>query len=228
MTNKEKLIIAMEEDIDSKYCYNEIIQKMECENQTKNNLWRWSLVPIYLIVVISGILFLNNNVFFKNRTYVDRKNNVTLYINEINKKDGILKLDADVKTITSDLDFPWPCKEKISIPKDLIKVSKYVFYTRKNVNSQDYDLLYNYKISYYNENNRSINISYSKDYKPLRDYYFKEDSSKISKINGIELKIYKFENTYFTEFKFNGYNFDIETSKITKQELTNLLLSIIK
>lgn len=150
-----------------------------------------------------------------------------MYINEITKKDGILKLDADVKTITSDLDFPLPYKE-ISIPKDLIKISKYIFYTRENANSQDYDLLYNYKISYYNENNRSINISYSKDYKPLRDYYFKENGSKISKINGIELKIYKFENIYFTEFKFNDYNFDIETSKITEQELTNLLLSIIK
>ncbi len=225
MTNKEKLKIAMEEDIDSKDCYNKIIKKIECENQAKNNLWR--LVPICLIIVISGILFLNNNVFFKNRTYVDKKNNVILYINEINKKDGILKLDADVKTITSDLDFLLTYKE-ISIPKDLIKISKYIFYTRENANSQDYDLLYNYKISYYNENNRSINISYSKEYKPLRDYYFNEDGSKISKINGIELKIYKFENTYFTEFKYNDYNFDIETSKITEQELTNLLLSIIK
>ena len=46
--------------------------------------------------------------------------------------------------------------------------------------------------------------------------------------NGVELKIYKYEDIYFTEFKFNDYYFDIETSKITEQELSDFLLSIMK
>lgn len=223
LTNKEKLQIAMEEDIDSKYCYNKIISKIECENQAKKNLWKWSLIPICLII-ISGILLLNSNAIVK--TYVDKKNNVTLYINEVNSKDETLKLDADVQ-IVANSDFTLPYNE-ISIPNDLIKISKYILYTKENINSQDYDLLYNYKIRYFNESNRSISISYSNNYKPLRDYYFNESNSKITVIDDTKLKIYKFENTYFVEFRFGGYNFDIEAFKITEQELTNLLLSIIK
>ena len=65
MTNKEKLKIAMEEDIASKDCYNKIIKKIECENQAKNNLWR--LVPICLIIVISHLQVLVNKCYlFRN------------------------------------------------------------------------------------------------------------------------------------------------------------------
>ena len=56
----------------------------------------------------------------------------------------------------------------------------------------------------------------------------KKEGSKTTTINGVELKIYKYEDIYFTEFKFNDYYFDIETSKITEQELSDFLLSIMK
>lgn len=44
----------------------------------------------------------------------------------------------------------------------------------------------------------------------------------------MELKIFKYNELYFTEFKYKDINFDIETTNITEQELTDLLLSIIK
>ena len=50
----------------------------------------------------------------------------------------------------------------------------------------------------------------------------------ITIINGVVLKIYKLEDIYYTELNYNGYNFDIETSKITEQELATFLLSILK
>ena len=84
------------------------------------------------------------------------------------------------------------------------------------------------EIIYDNGDDRSIKVSYSKDNKPARDYHFSEEGSKTTTINGVELKIYKYEDIYFTEFKFNDYYFDIETSKITEQELSDFLLSIMK
>ena len=75
---------------------------------------------------------------------------------------------------------------------------------------------------------REIIVSFSKENKPIRDYYFSEEGSKISKIDNFELKIFKFNELYFTEFNYKGINFDIETTNITEQELTDLLLSIIK
>ena len=50
----------------------------------------------------------------------------------------------------------------------------------------------------------------------------------MSNINNLELKIFKYNELYFTKFNYKGINFDIETSNITEQELTDLLVSIIK
>lgn len=238
MTNKEKLKRAIEQDMNPNDYYKEIINKIERGEKMKkknNNLWKWSFVPICMIVVISGVLFLNyqndNKAILKNKPYVDETNNVTLNINEINSnKVGMPRLDADVKVVTNnDVNFPLPYKDGlVNIPKDLDKTDKYIVYFRESKESKDYNILGNYEIIYSNDNDRSINVKYSKEHKPTRDYYFSEEGSKTTTINGIELKIYKFENIYFTEFKFNDYNFDIETSKITEQELSNFLLSILK
>lgn len=237
MTNKEKLKRAIEHDINPKDYYNKIINQIEKgeKRNMKKRIWKWSLVPICMVVVISGVLFLNyrndNKTILKNKPYVDETNNVTLNINEIkSNKVGMPLIDADVKVVTNnDVNFPLPYKNGlVNIPKDLDKTDKYIFYFRENKESKDYNILGNYEIIYSNDNDRSINVKYSKDNKPVRDYYFSEDGSKTTTINGVELKIYKFENIYFTEFKFNDYNFDIETSNITEQELSTFLLSILK
>lgn len=237
MTNKEKLKRAIEHDINPKDYYNKIINQIEKEERRnmKKSIWKWSLVPICMAVVISGVLFLNyqndNKTILKNKPYVDETNNVTLNINEIDSnKVGMPKLDADVKVVTNnDVNFPLPYKNGlVNIPKDLGKTDKYIFYFRENKESKDYNILGNYEIIYSNDNDRSINVKYSKGNKPVRDYYFSEDGSKTTTINGVELKIYKFEKIYFTEFKSNDYNFDIETSNITEQELSTFLLSVLK
>ena len=79
-----------------------------------------------------------------------------------------------------------------------------------------------------NGDEREIEIKYSKENTPLRDYYFSEDGSKTTTINGIDLKIYKYKENFYTAFKYNDYNFDIETSNITEQEFSNYLVSILK
>ncbi len=198
-------------------------------------MWKWSFIPICLVVVLSGILLLNyqndNKTILKNEPYIDEKNNVTLNINEItNNKAETYKIDADVKVVTNNgVNFPLPYKNgMVDIPQDLDKTYKHIYYFRENKESKEYDILGNYEIIYDNGNDKSIKVSYSKDNKPARDYYFSEEGSKTTIISGIELKIYKFENTYFTEFKFNDYNFDIETNNISEEELSNLLVSIIK
>lgn len=235
MANKEKLKRAIEQDINPKSYYNEIINQIEKEDKmkNKNNTWKWSLVPICLVAIISGVLFLkyhnDNKTILKNKTYVDEENNITLNINEIDKNIGMERLDADVKTATAnDINFPLPYKDVVNIPADLDTTYTYIFYFRENKESEEYNILGNYEIIYTDDNDRSINVKYSKNHKPARDYFFNDEGSKTTIINGVELKIYKYESIYFTEFEFNDYNFDIETSNITEQELSNLLLSILK
>lgn len=233
MSNKEKLNEAIEQDINMKDYYNEIIRKIEdTKMKKKNNMWKWSLVPICL-VIISGTLLLNyqsdNKIELENQNFVEEKY-LTLNINEIQSNySNTFQLDIDIKIKTSNEDnFPQPYENEINIPKDLNNIIRFIVYTRENMDSKDYNILNNYIIEYSNDKDRTIKIAYSKDHKPIRDYYFSYEGSKATIINGVELKIYKLEDIYYTELNYNGYNFDIETSKITEQELATFLLSILK
>ena len=239
MTNREKLKKVIEQDINPINNYNKIIKKIEKEGKMKkeNNLLKWSLVPICLIVIISGIIFLNykndNNDLLEDKTYIDKDNNITLNINDLSKV-GMTKLDADVKTI-SGINIPYPFKvndnqnEKwFIIPTDLTQTKQYIVYTKKGKDSKEYDVVANYIMLITDDNERSIEVKYSEEQEPLRDYYFSEEDSKITTINNIDLKIYKYENSFYTTFSYNGYYFDIETSNITEQEFSNYLVSILK
>ena len=239
MTNKEKLKKAIEQDINPTNNYNKIIKKIEKEEKMKkeNNLLKWSLVPICLIVIISGIIFLNykkdNNNSLENKTYINKENNTILNINDLSKV-GMTKLDADVKTV-SGVNIPYPFKvnenqneEWFIIPRDLTQTKNYIVYVKKDKDSKEYDTVANYIMLITDGNERSIEVKYSEEQEPLRDYYFSEEDSKITTINNIDLKIYKYENSFYTTFSYNGYYFDIETSNITEQEFSNYLVSILK
>jgi len=232
ITNKEKLKSAMNEDINPKVYYNEIIKKIEKkeERRKKNNMWKWSLAPICLVAIMGGLLFINpknNSIILE--THMDKENNIKLNINDLTNV-GAGRLDVDVKVVTNNaVNFPLPYKNgRVDIPKDLDKISKYIFYLKENKESKEYNILGNYEIIYDNGNDRTIKVSYSKDNKPVRDYFFSDEGSKTTTINDINLTIYKYNTIYFTEFNYNGYNFDMETNNISEQELSNLLISIIK
>ncbi len=242
MTNKERLKKAIEQDINPTNNCNEIIKKIEKERKMKSgdNLLKWSFVPICLVViVISGIIFLNykkdNDNLLENKPYIDKENNITLNINDMSKMD-MTKLDADIKTV-SGVNIPYPFKvnendnqnEKwFIIPSDLTENKHYVVYVKKDRDSNEYDVVANYIMLITDGNERSIEVKYAKNQEPLRDYYFSEENSKITKINGIDLKIYKYGNSFYTIFRYNGYNFDIETSNITEQEFSDYLVSILR
>ena len=103
-----------------------------------------------------------------------------------------------------------------------------IVYTKNNKNSNEYDTVANYIMLITDGHERNIEVKYAKDQDPIRDYYFREENSRITTINGINLKIYKYGNSFYTIFSYNGYNFDIETSNITEQEFSNYIVSILK
>ena len=236
MTNKEKLKKAIEQDINPKDCYKEIINKIERGEKTmkkkNNNLWKWSFVPICLVAAISGVLLINNKKLKADiyKPNIETKDSVNLYINDVSKMtQGVLSSDADVKITNIENISYFKEIVGIKVPSDFNNKEAHEIYVKPDRDSQEYNVLQSYVVNYSNkENDRNIIVSFSKDNKPIRDYYFSEEGSKMSKINNIELKIYKYNELYFTEFNYEGINFDIETSKITEQELIDLLLSIIK
>lgn len=229
MLKKQIIKKVFDEEFDIEKMRNQILSNIEREEKKYMiKFLRYSL-PVCLMILICGVLVLNGNhlILKRNDTPIDN----IVYVNEIDSI-GMTSLDADIKEIsTNGLFIPWlPWQEipnGITAPKDLDKFDSYSIYTRGDKTSE-YDILNCYVYSYSStETNKSIRISFSDTNKPIRDYYF-EKVGKTSKIKETELTIYQYDNTYFTEFKYKNYYFDIETNNISLYELTSLLESIIK
>lgn len=236
MSNKEKLKTAIEQDINPTNNYKKIIKEIERERnmKRKSNLLKWSLLPICLIIVIGGMVFLNykndNNNLFKNKSYIDKENNITLNINNITE----FIENADVGGSAIDITF-----DDIINEEDFIKNFKFL---NKFTNSRlikRYDInnkFIGYEMFYYNTNENEeitsgIDIFLSKTLINKPSCYKNIDFSKMkdTTINDTTLKILKTEsNRFYAIFSYNGYNFDIETTNITEQEFSNYLVSILK
>ncbi len=173
----------------------------------------------------------NNNSYkiadLDNNKQAEKENiNIELNINKI-EYFAQLKFDARLKEIKNIDMKNFDILSNINIPNDFNNKSYNEIYVKED-NTGKYDRLYNYEFSYSSskDNERNIRVAFSDTNKPLRDYYLDEEG-KISKINDIELKIYQYEDSYMVIFEFKNYKFDIETNSITKDELLNLLESIL-
>ena len=205
----------------------QILEKYERNNKKINNYFKLVLIPISLVIIVGGLILLNyqqvNNNLFENNSYIDQENNINLQFNKVNNLDKN-SLDVDVKI--NYINMPWPdiLKGGINLPDDLKQMRGYAIFT-KDLKTEEYT----YLNCYVNDDkNRNIRMAFSKNDKPLRDYYFKEENAQKSNINDYELIIYQYKEIFFVEFTYQGYNFDIETENITKEELIALLCSIIK
>jgi len=234
MSNNKNLKKMFEKEFDVEIMKQQILNEERKRNMNFKNVFKWSVAPICLVAIISGILIFNNNKELKPNIYkpnIETKDSVDMYINDISKTtQGAARLDADIKVINN-LSIPY-FEEigNIVVPTDFDNNhDAYAIYVKSDKDSNEYDTLQSYVFNYSNtKNDRNIRVAFSKENKPIRDYHFSEEGSKISKINNIELKVFKYNGLYFTEFNYKDINFDVETHDITEQELTDLLLSIIK
>lgn len=226
MSKKQIMKKVFDKEFNINAMRSQILEEMEKKEKMMKVL-KYAL-PLCVILIISGILIWNNsdNKMLKFNTKDEEKYS-NIRINKISAL-GAAMLDADVKTVLHDeIDISW-LDLNDSLPSDLDEFDGYKILTRKDRVSA-YDILNCYVYEYYNEDSlRSIRIAFSDKNKPIRDYYFDIEKVKKSKINETELSIYQYEELFFTEFVYRGYNFDIETSNISLEELTSLLETIIK
>lgn len=234
MSNKKIFKKLYSKKINKGDNYKTILKSIERDNiKMKKDIIKWISVPACLIIVICGVVFLNkdDNIIYKpSDPIISGEKKYEIYINSVESNKGLAKFDADVK-IENGVSIPY--FEFMSLwdfPDDFDNTEIWkTVWVKKDKNSKDYDILNHYeRLAVNTKNNRKINISFSDEYEPLRDYFFGDEGSKVSKINGFELTIYKYENSYMTTFKYNDINFDIETTDITEQEFIDLLVSIIK
>lgn len=153
---------------------------------------------------------------------------ISIKINKLNNL-SITKLDLDIKDVeTNNMTFPNAFDyNKVKLPNDINKIKKSIIYT-KNEKQNDYTNLNSHILNYYNNNEaKNIRVAFSDKNKPVRDYYFSDENAAISIIKDKSLMIYSYEKTFFVEFHYNNYYFDIEANNISQDELIDLLGSII-
>ena len=201
----------------------------------KNSKLYLIVVAFLILVAAVGVLFCKSRNQNKNGEKTRK-----LIVNEI-KKESLTKLDADIKVeeiIVSVKDGKiedleelndYPFYKDLEIADKCEKLLLSSIFVKSDQNVPEYNKLNNYDLSCGNiENEKSAKIAFSKEEKPIRDYFISSENNKKSTINGVDLEIYQIGTSYMVVFKYEGINFDIETINFTETELISLLKSIIK
>lgn len=238
MTNKENMKKIIKNNYDKKNNYTAIVEKMESKNK-KINLYKYSAIPVCMVVIISLVCIFNANQ--NNLKSKDEKNANTNHFTTSSSENNIIINDISKEPEESyDMDYKiqngvyipyFEVLSNLNIPKDFDNnENARSIWVKSNASSNEYDILNHYEFYFKNtKNNREIIISFSDKYQPLRRCVkvFVGDYPK-STINGIEIPIFKGNKNYISIFSYNGYNFDIEGIDITEEEFINLLESLIK
>ena len=101
------------------------------------------------------------------------------------------------------------------------------YYTKSDYEKDEYDILHDYVLLFCDENsNKSVKISASNIEKPLRDYFF-TSAEEVSKVNGVEVTIYHYEDKYIANLTKDTWKIDIETNELTQEEVLRLIKNIL-
>ena len=73
-----------------------------------------------------------------------------------------------------------------------------------------------------------IVISFDKNKKPIRDYFYETNSNKFSVIKNKNIIIYQYEDNYFTEFKDDDIYYDIESQNVSFEDFKYILDIVIE
>lgn len=207
-------------------------------NKKRNNYYGVLNYAVLIIICIGIVLFkFKNNVFKENNTYDDN-----IYINEV-KTFGNNDIDVTIMNInestniyfSDDLEkaYPFLKRSKNLYENDDEILKKYetdiYFAITENDDENPFSKIHNLIYAYKNKHGKGkITVAFAKDKKTLRDYFFETKNNKTSNIKNKEITIYKYENTYFTEFEDNGIYYDIESTNASFKDFKYILDIVIE
>lgn len=121
MSNKDKIKKSISDDFNKDINYNEIINNIEKENNimTKKNVYKWSLVPICLVI---GFVIFNICILNKSKNYDNKKVN-----NGIEKIDNNIKKNiVDESKIYNTIEYSYFWAFDVSNPKLIAEDADYI------------------------------------------------------------------------------------------------------
>ena len=206
--NKKIIKDMFDKNINKNDIYNNVLKKK------KINYWKYSLIPVSIIVLICFIS-LNDN-----KEILIKNNSDIIYINDIDiGNDSIYDIAWNGIIVTKEdlsLKFSWINE----LNNSALNYSSYIDLSDDSI--ETYLMLLSY-----NDINLEIFMSEVGDRKPRCVSFLDEKNIKESIISGVTTKIYKSGNTYMAFFNIAGFNYDIEISNASEEEFIKLIKLII-
>lgn len=86
---------------------------------------------------------------------------------------------------------------------------------------------HDYVFEWQTETGGRLRLAICANEEPLRDYFVQCDTPKISNVNGVDMIIHGFENSFMMQFSYGNINCDIDTSGISLPELEEFLTVLL-
>lgn len=220
-------------NVKEKIAVANIREELDMSNKNKKSIyWIASVCAVCVIGfgIVIGTNSLNNKEIGNNlyaEENVEQEKNVTeLKINKIENM-AMKKLDAEMKNLELEsLPEKFTFIDDVKLPEGYKLEGAYNIFTKEDANVKEYNLLHDYVLCYAKDDSSTIEIAFSEEGAPLRDYFI-NSQNEVSKIGEVEVVISQFEDKYLVTFNIDDLYFDVETKGITESELVDLLNSII-
>lgn len=235
MTNKSKLVKAINKDFDKNNNYCSILEKID--DTSRHHFRLKYALPIASVIILLLVITSSKSTNNFNTTKYNKDNYVT-----INKDIIVLNPSVNKDTTYSDKHINsnknngqyipyFNFEDNLKLPED-IDNKNYKEVLSKGSTLQDNTKEKNdkfYRFHYFNtKNKRHIVIAFHKNNENMDATPSSNKDDKISRINGVDMYIYNYENKYIARFEYDELSFNVTSTDLNEKEFIDLLKSIVR
>lgn len=232
MINKDKLKNVIDNDYNKDNNYNDILRRIEGNNSMKKYGY---ILTFACFVLVVGVIFFNN--FDKDQTVVLDKPIVedNIIFNESGYSGNYDSIAA--RPVYTSVKSKFSFFDNLVVPEGFVISNEMEVYVPASENDHNMSKLWEYYLEYcvFNSDNteclNSFGISFTKEEQILGMGLWARDESnhKKSIISGHEVTLYGNDDVSGKEafFEYDGYNFYVVSTHLTKDEFVILIKSII-
>lgn len=233
MANKDKLKNIIDNDYNKDNNYSNILKRIEGNNYMK----KYGYIFMFACFILAiGVIVFNN---FNNDNAVVLDNPVVE--DNIIFNDGGFRGTYDsiaARTVYIPVKSKFSFFDNLAVPEEFVISNEIEVYVPASENDHNMSKLWEYSLEYcvFNSDKteclNSFGISFTKEEQILGMGLWTRDESmyKKSTINGHEVTLYGSDDVFGKEafFEYDGYNFYVVSTHLTKEEFINLIKSIIE
>lgn len=213
MSIKRIIAETFEEEFNSENMKKEILKKSEKKRKISITSMFKIAIPTCAIIVLLLIASVNGHNMLRNR----------IHINQLPSVNYISRMCNTIEEEISKEENAFTSIKNKKLPNDFKKESYKKTYVKEDTKINDIKYVY----TALGEKKRYITITVSQGENLSKSYVTNEEIKK-SMVNGLEVTIYQYHDTYLATFFYDNYYLELKTEYIEELEFIKLLKSIVK